>query len=619
MLTCVVSLLLVETLVLVPSYFNYVRQLERGVEASAESVFRNLQFGLDFSNFTAIESNLYQQVLAQPDVRGFSFFDATGKLLSSVGEPFTLTAPIVTQLADCCADAPFSVMHGGERSLFSTSLTRQNLPLYVALSLDSSLISQRSRSYLIRVLGLVALICLAVTGSIVLVMGRYATRIEYESNYDKLTNLPNKQGLARTLQNMVGDNQPLYLVIIDIDGFTSIRDRWGVANSDQLIQRVVERIADKIEPDWYLARVRDDKFALLIRGARQSAQLFPKLQALLDVVAEPVTMERDKVSMTACLGVFDGTRCEQRSGDEVLECADLALIHAKNDGSNQLVLYAESFREERNQRNSIITRLRNALADTELSLNYQPQYDARSGRLVGAETLMRWQSPELGSISPGVFIPLAEQTGIIVDYGAWAMEQAVKQYADWRDAGLKLPVISVNVSPRQFVDSKLTDRVARLVDDFALEAGVLELEITESAVIQSPEVARKKMEVLVALGVIFAIDDFGTGHSSLSNLGSFPFSRLKIDQSFVRRLVDSRADRCIVRSCIELAHSLGMNVVAEGVETQTEFERLVAWDCDVIQGYYFSRPLAVDAMQSILEAGGGSRVTGLNDPDRRAA
>lgn len=617
MITCVVSLLLIEAMVLIPSYRSYLKQLKQDVANSAETVFDNIQFGINFTNFNAMDASLFEQILDDPGVVGFSFFDQSGDLLHTVGEAMPVSAENKNQLIACCDDDRIGSVFGDQQSYFFSSLMLNRMDVTAGLIMDSSEVATKSRSYLFRVLGLVALICLAVTGSVVLVMGRYATRIEYEANYDKLTQLPNRQGLLRVLDATVGDEAPYHLVHLDIDGFKAIKDRWGEKNSETLIVQLVERLQNAIDTEWCFARLLDDRFALLIRGTNSHDLVLKRMQSLQQTISTPIEVERDKVSMTACVGIY-ASRGVYLESDAALERADIALAHAKEEGGNRVIGYEESLRAEHDERISIITRLRSALADTELSLNYQPQYSAKSGQLVGAETLMRWYSSEIGNIPPSVFIPLAEQTGIIIDYGAWAMKQAVRQYARWREAGLVLPVISVNVSPKQFGDEELVSTVASLVEEFSLQPGVLELEITESAVIQSPEVARSKMEQLAELGVDFAIDDFGTGHSSSSNLGSFPFSRLKVDQSFIRQIVHSRSDRCIVKSCIELAHVLGMTVVAEGVERSEEFELLAEWGCDIIQGYYFSKPLTVEAMQPLLIAGGGCVLPGGNNSDKCA-
>ncbi len=602
LLASIVSLLLIETIVLVPSYRNYVNRLCADVIKNGQVALRQIQFGLDLSNMNALEPDFFNAISAADGVNGFAFFSTSGELIRSFG-----TTPAGLELlkslapgTQCCERDSIAVSQDEFDTLIGANMMLREQPIQILLALDSAHVAVESRAYLIRVLGLVALICLGVTGSIVLVMGRYATRLKHEASHDRLTGLANRARLTHLIKHKIEANEAFHLVLFDLNGYQSVKVRWGLEYAHQLITHVADVVLQCARSNWILSRFRDDVFAVLISDSLDEAALAHELQRLRQAIATPIILENDSLTATACYGIYSHAVDSQESSTDVLDGARLSLAKAKLEGADHSQHFENKFREERDQRISVITRLRSAMAEDQLLLHYQPQYYVKTQEMAGAETLMRWRQPNQEFISPGIFIPLAEQTGIIVEYGAWALQQAVQQYASWRDAGITLPRISVNLSPRQFSDENLVDAVSRLVKDYAIEEHVLELEITESAVISSPTVALEKMNQLQALGVDFAIDDFGTGHSSLSNLGSFPFSRLKIDQSFIRNLDSIKSNQCIVRSCIELAHDLGMDVVAEGVEYKSELNLLAQWNCDVIQGYYFSKPLAPDILEELI-------------------
>lgn len=591
MLTCIISLILIETVVLIPTYREKVEQLNNERLKSGLDAMSYLRAGVRNIDASALDPTFFSYPMGFDNVNAIAIIDDKGKLLAGISSSELL--PLLTT-----SRFETGVTEFNDQLVMTETTDTGKATLTLAVGLTVADISGEVFSFVLRILSLVAVICLAVGGSMAIIMARFARDLEHQAFHDPLTNLPNRANIARSTQSLLSQQRSYHLVTMDIDGFKTVRERWGEVYSDEFIVQLSRTLKATINPGWTLAHYGDDKFGLLIDEELPEDQLRSLMAGLQSIIATPILLENDRVSMTACFGVYNA-RSDSAADNDPLDAAELALSKAKALGTNQVVYFASTLRDQREQHVRVVTRLRSALAEQQLSLNYQPQFLAKSHELAGAEALMRWRHPTIGAIAPDTFIPLAEQTGIILDYGAWALQQAVEEYAAWARRGMPLPQISVNLSPAQFSDEKLVELVAGLIEEHQIEAGTLELEITESAVINSPEHALTKMQTLVDLGVVFAIDDFGTGHSSMANLGSFPFSRLKIDQSFVRRILSSKPDRTIVRNCITLAHELGMDVVAEGVEQEAELDMLVNWNCDIIQGYLFSRPLDATGMEQL--------------------
>jgi diguanylate cyclase (GGDEF)-like protein len=593
MLTCIVSLLLIETVVLIPSYRDKVEQLNAERVKSGLDAIAYLRAGVRNLDSSALEPTFFSYPMSFENVNGIAIIDDSGKLVSGISSSELL--PLLTT-----SRYESGVSEFGDQLVLTETIDTGEETLVLAVGLTVADISGQVFAFVLQILGLVGVICLAVGGSMAVIMARFARDLEHQAFHDQLTDLPNRPHIERLTDGLKQQQINFHLIAIDIDGFQTVRERWGIVYSDQFIVQLSKTLKATLNPGWILARYGEDKFALLVEETLDQERLDSLLSGLQSIVSTPVQLENDRVSMTACFGVYNHVEDPEACDSDPADAADLALSRAKELGTNQIVHFEQSLRDQREQHVRVITRLRSALAEEQLSLNYQPQFRAKTRELAGAEALMRWSHPTIGSISPGTFIPLAEQTGIILDYGAWALQQAVEQFAHWADRGIELPQVSVNLSPAQFGDERLVDLVGELMHKHHIGRDTLELEITESAVINSPEHALAKMKTLDEMGIIFAIDDFGTGHSSMANLGSFPFSRLKIDQSFVRRILVSQSDRTIVRNCITLAHELGMDVVAEGVEKEDELKMLVDWDCDIIQGFLFSRPLDTAAMEGML-------------------
>lgn len=597
--TSILSLLFIEAVVLVPSFRNEISVLREECIRQGEEAMSFIKLGMQHIAPQELTAELFDHALEIEAVYSIAIFDEQKNLLSRFGG----TAPqpaIFSQIANVRGDAEFRDTQSFDNNMLLThAIERSGDLYYISLALDGSHIDDSVLNYLIRIMAAVAAICLVVGGSLTFIMRSYSSKLQYQAFHDPLTRLPNKAGMQRYLQKAIDDQKPFDLLALDLDSFHVIEERWGPENANYYLTQIAQLI-DGLLPDgvWH-ANIQRDLFGIYLPtdGLSKDAHcdnIQTLTNSLLLALTKPITIENTAVSTTACFGIYTSKAGRQTTAEGALKALELSIHEAKSKGSNNIAYYSDAMAAKRVQKISVISRLRVALAEERLSLVYQPQYCAKTGRLGGAESLMRWDDPEIGNVSPAVFIPLAESTGIIIDYGKWALESAVVEFLKWQQAGLEVPCISVNLSPAQFTDKNLVKAVTELVTTNNLSSGQLELEVTESAIIETPDTAQKTMRALAEIGVKFAIDDFGTGHSSLANLGSFPFNRLKIDQSFVRRLTDSKTDRTIVRSCIELAHDLGMDVVAEGVEHQQELDLLSSWNCDIIQGYLLNKPLTVD-------------------------
>lgn len=411
-------------------------------------------------------------------------------------------------------------------------------------------------------------------------------RIEELAYSDVLTGLPNRLLLARrvahTLRDQDGATTPFAVLFLDLDRFKNINDALGHHFGDRVLVKVAERIKSCLRLADTLCRLGGDEFVVHLHDAdAPSAEAVA--QRILESLSQPITLDGMRFSFSCSIGLAlypqDGDTL-----DDLVRHADTAMFRVKEHGRGSYRFYQPHMNVNLLSRVKMEHALRDALERNQLRLHYQPQIDMASGEIVGAEALIRWTDPDLGPVSPGVFIPLAEESGTIVQIGAWVLEEGVRQAAMWAGAGTPLPV-SVNVSPLQFRQADFVERVAAAIRVSGLPAGLLELELTESILLQEADEALDRLHALAALGVRLAIDDFGTGYSSLAYLKRFPIHRLKIDQSFVRGLPDDASDRAIVLAMTSLAHALGFDVVAEGVETLAQRDCLRGLSCRLFQGF----------------------------------
>lgn len=421
---------------------------------------------------------------------------------------------------------------------------------------------------------------------------------EYElahlAHHDPLTDLPNRllftdraeQALATAQVHKRGCG----LLLLDLDHFKIINDSLGHNVGDQLLKQVGERLQGLFGPGVTLARLGGDEFAVLAESCPQVVQAAALAQRILDAMKQPFIFDGHQLFISASVGIslFPS---DALSAEQLLRNADSALFKAKSAGREGYALYTEELTALAQNRVEIANELRRALEQQELRVYYQPVHELHGSRLIGVEALVRWQHPERGLVPPGEFIPIAERTGLIADIDAWVMDQACRQMCQWLADGVPLSFIAVNVSSRLFARRELYEQVAQVLHDTSLDPGFLELEVTESAVMDDPEVALEQLHRLRELGLRLAIDDFGTGYSSLLRLKRLPVQKLKIDQGFVAGLPWDEDDAAIVRVVIALAKSMGMQVQAEGIEQVEQAQFLLEQECDLGQGYWFGRPM----------------------------
>ncbi|MCS4509916.1 sensor domain-containing protein [Xylophilus ampelinus] len=411
-------------------------------------------------------------------------------------------------------------------------------------------------------------------------------RIEDLAYSDVLTGLPNRLLLSRrvdrVLQLHCDAPAPFAVLFVDLDRFKNINDSLGHQFGDRVLVKVADRIKSCLRLADTLARLGGDEFVIHLHNAdAPSAEVVAR--RIIEALAQPFMLDDMRFSVSCSIGVAlypqDG-----QTLDDLVRHADTAMFRVKEHGRGSYRFYQPQMNANLLARMQMDHAMRQALEHQRFRLHYQPQIDMRTGELVGVEALIRWTDPELGSVSPGVFIPLAEESGFIIAIGAWVLEEAVRQGALWQQAGTPVPV-SVNVSALQFRQPDFVERVATAIRVSGLDAKLLELELTESILVQGADEAVLRLDALAKLGVRLAIDDFGTGYSSLAYLKKFPIHRLKIDQSFVRGLPDDESDRAIVTAMISMGHALRFEMVAEGVETHAQRDCLHALHCNLFQGY----------------------------------
>jgi|LGVF01.1.fsa_nt_gb diguanylate cyclase (GGDEF)-like protein/PAS domain S-box-containing protein len=419
--------------------------------------------------------------------------------------------------------------------------------------------------------------------------------------FDTLTGLPNRQLFRERcvdLLNQVGKN-PVGVLILDLDRFKGINDTFGHDIGDQLLQEVSERLTDCLEKSAILARLGPDEFAVVLPDIDSPENLSFLAEKILIALSAPIELADQPLYCSASIGLAlyptDGGNV-----DTLVKHAGVALHKSKEQGVGCYRFYSPEMNLVTCQRLAMETHLRQALERQELSLHYQPQIDLGSGRVIGMEALLRWDSPALGSVSPVRFIPLAEETGLILSIGEWVLETACKQAKKWHQAGFDRLRMAVNISACQFKQADFIDRIDRILQTTDLDPEYLEIELTESIVMERSEETLLTLTDLKVRGIKLAIDDFGTGYSMLSYLKHFPIDRIKIDRSFVRDITTDSDDAAITEAIVVMAHSLKLKVVAEGVETEEQLEFLRRCGCEEVQGYYFSRPHPVDRAELFL-------------------
>ena len=417
-------------------------------------------------------------------------------------------------------------------------------------------------------------------------------RIETLASTDALTGLFNRRqmGLAvgDALRQARRSGGTLALLLLDLDRFKQINDSLGQEVGDRVLLDCADRLKSCLRQGDVVARVGGDQFALLIHEASSRGAEAAALR-MVAAIAQPCSVDGTQFTLTCSIGVSEFP-ADGNDAETLLRHAESAMQRAKQGGRSCFRFHQAHQNADMRKRMQLDHAMRQALSSQRFRLHYQPQIDLRSGAVIGAEALIRWRDPELGEISPGHFIPVAEETGFIIAIGNWVLEQAVRQAARWRASGLVMPV-SVNVSALQFQQDDFNQRVAAVLHKHQLSSDLLELELTESILVHDADAALLRLSELSASGVKLAIDDFGTGYSSLSYLRRFPIDRLKIDRSFIQRVPADHSDAAIVRAIVQMAQALSMKVIAEGVETETQRQFLRELGCDEFQGFLFAPAL----------------------------
>jgi len=426
----------------------------------------------------------------------------------------------------------------------------------------------------------------------------YEAKIRHQATHDALTGLPNRNLLSDRLQQAIHHAQRngdiAAVAFIDLDHFKFINDSLGHQIGDELLKVVAARLKSCMRTTDTVARQGGDEFVIVLSSQKGMEAVTDTIRRILAVVAAPAPVNELELHVTCSIGVSvfpdDG-----HDAETLLRNADSAMYKAKELGRNSFEYFAAEMNTHAMQRLDLLNSLRHAVANKEFVLHYQPKIDLASGRLVGAEALLRWHSPSRGMVPPGSFIPLAEESSLIIEIGEWVLRAACAQNIAWQQAGYPAIPVSVNLSPRQLMREDIVGVVADVLRESGLAPGCLELEITETVLMRDVDKSLAALKKLKELGVKISIDDFGTGYSSLNYLKRFPVDTLKIDRSFVSDIATDQDDAAIVKAVISLAHILNLRVVAEGVEAEEQRRFLLENGCDEVQGYHFGRPVPCDA------------------------
>ena len=455
----------------------------------------------------------------------------------------------------------------------------------------------------------------------------YEEQLAHQANFDALTGLANRNLLQDRLQQAIAsmrrDAGQLAVAFLDLDHFKVVNDGLGHNAGDDLLKAIAARLAQCVRAEDTVSRHGGDEFVLVLLGSGNAGASFESgvtamISRLLETIAEPITVRQRQLRPTCSIGISVFPQ-DGEDADALLRNADAAMYRAKELGRNRFQFFTAEVHQRIQQRMELESSLRLALERDEFLLHYQPQVDLRSGSIIGVEALLRWRHPTHGVVPPGEFIGFAEESGLIVPIGKWALGEACRQNKAWQDAGLPPISVAVNMSAKQCDQPDVEGVVAQALARSGLEARYLELEITESISMANPSQSVPLMHRLKATGVALSIDDFGTGFSNLGYLRRFPVDRLKIDLSFVREIATDAGSLAISEAIITMSHNLELEVVAEGVESEDQLALLEARGCDVVQGYYFSPPLAREELAELLRVGRGRVARSPNGIQRRAA
>lgn len=429
--------------------------------------------------------------------------------------------------------------------------------------------------------------------------------VQQLAQYDPLTQLPNRMLLQDRLGQILAkaerEKLKAAVLFLDLDRFKLINDSLGHAAGDQLLKIVASRLMDCVRRSDTVARHGGDEFIIVLPAVQQTEDVTFTAQKILHAMSAPVTLEGQEVFTSTSIGIALYPN-DARDSDSLIRCADMAMYRAKETGRNNYQFFSAEMNVQVIQRLTMESGLRHALDRNELELYFQEQTDLKSGKIVGAEALLRWRHPDLGLLLPGEFLSMAEETGMILPIGEWVLRTACAQNRLWQKEGLPLMRMAVNLSRRELHHPGLIETLSKILAETGLAPHWLELEMTENLLSNNCDVTEERLRQLKKLGVLLSIDDFGTGLSSLRNLQKLPIDRIKIDHSFLKTFDTHTESTAIIKTIIAMAHNLGPKVIAEGVETNEQKFFLTLHDCDEIQGYYFSRPVAQNEFNKLLRS-----------------
>lgn len=435
--------------------------------------------------------------------------------------------------------------------------------------------------------------------------------LRYHSLHDSLTGLPNRDFFYQELNTLLDladkNNEKIALLFVDLDRFKNINDTLNHHVGDKLLQSFTYRVLSCLSTDIFVSRWGGDEFTLIIKNFHTREEVEKIAISIKNSLKEPFSLLNYTLHITASIGISIYPQ-DAKNSDILINNADAALYRAKEQGRNNYKFYLSPVNQEKTFLLQLENSLYQALENNQFFLCYQPQINIATGKIHGLETLIRWEHPELGLISPSKFIPLAEETGLIIPIGEWVLETACRQNKAWQNAGLPSLRVAINLSPLQFQQDNFTEMVIKVLEKTKLDPQFLELEITESILMQDVESANKIINELLDIGVTFSLDDFGTGYSSLGYLKKFPFHTIKIDQSFIQDLSNNQKDLAIISAVVTIAKGFNMIVIAEGVETEEQLNFLKNLDCKIIQGMLFSGPLKTEDIPLFIQNNNVSQI-----------
>ena len=428
-------------------------------------------------------------------------------------------------------------------------------------------------------------------------------KINYLAYYDALTGLPNrnlfidrlKQGIARTDYS----KRLISILAVDIDRFKSINDTFGLDTGDNVLKEVAEILSTSVRKGDTVARLGGDDFGVLLIDIAHSEDIILVIEKIMKNASQTITFNGKEIVLSLSIGI-SVYPADGKDAYELIKNADLALSKAKQQGRKNYQFYTEDMDLKASEFVLMEKNLLPALKNKEFMLNYQPYWEINTKRIIGMEALLRWKNEELGMVSPGKFIPVLEEMGLILEVGKWILETACRQFKEWQGKGYLVVPVSVNVSPVQFRQKDLSEMIGKITKEFSLDPKLLTLEITESTFMHDIEFTSSVLKKLRDIGISISIDDFGTGYSSLSYLKRFPVDNLKIDISFIREIATDPDTASIVTAIIAMAHTLNLKTIAEGVETEEQWKILRLLRCDMGQGYYISKPLPAEEVEKFL-------------------